>query len=312
MKYLLKQNILGSTPEIYVTEQEYLDAKRCHEQNFQAFEIELAFDFMLKNYVEIEKYIAEHLVLDMTGQTRSVESFREQQWGFMRVFSNWLSSISFWHDLTRNRLIKVCGRGKELDNFKAASTGIKEDEFSSALILHLRNYSQHGGFPISGSLTGGSWNDDFSELTFSAEYTLSYDNIRDYFESDGKGSKTRKKFGNRIVEYSDGEPIDLKPIIRQSLKHFGKFMDNIRSSMSTHTTMNETFVLGMIKKFSDDYPDASLIGLSVIPVNDQKVVQDRDDIVPVRDEFINRAKDLRKKNSGKRLSTIEKRIISSV
>lgn len=89
-EYLLKPAILGRTPEIKITEQEYLDAKRCHKQIFEAFEIELAFDFVVKNYIEIEKYIAEHLVLDMTGQTRTVDAFRLQQWAlYERSITGW-------------------------------------------------------------------------------------------------------------------------------------------------------------------------------------------------------------------------------
>ena len=55
MTYLLKPNILGRTPEIIISEQVYLDARRCHKQNYEAFEIELAFDFVVTNCIEIEK-----------------------------------------------------------------------------------------------------------------------------------------------------------------------------------------------------------------------------------------------------------------
>ncbi len=71
MKYVLKPAAVGRASEIIISEQEYLEAKRCNKHNFEAFEIELAFDFVVTNYVEIEKYIAEHLVLDMTGRNCS-------------------------------------------------------------------------------------------------------------------------------------------------------------------------------------------------------------------------------------------------
>jgi hypothetical protein len=65
--YLLKPYIISRVPEIMISEQEYLDAKRCYKEVYEAFEIELAFDLVVKNYLDIEKYVAEHLVLDMAG-----------------------------------------------------------------------------------------------------------------------------------------------------------------------------------------------------------------------------------------------------
>ena len=311
-EYLLKPAIIGQSPEITISEQDYLDAKRCHKQNYEAFEIELAFDFVVKNYIEIEKYIAEHLVLDMTAQMIDLDSFREQQYGFIRLLSSWLASISFWHDISRNRLIKICGRGTELEQFKTMHTKLQNDEFVYAFIFYLRDYSQHGGFPITGSSRGGSWDKDFTQLNFSASYTLNYENIRSHFEGDGKGSRMRKKFGKKIEEYSDGKPFDLKPIIRQSLGSLGRFMDCVRSVMKEHTATNESFILEMIERFSSCYPDTSLISLSAMPVDDRKIVADRATIIPIRDEFIVRSKTLREKNNEKSLGNMEKRIISNV
>ena len=155
-QYLLKPAVLGRVPEIVITRQEYMDAKRCHRQIYEVFEIELAFDFLVTNYVEIEKYIAEHLVLDMAGQSTTADAFRQQQWGFMRTLNNWLASISFWRDLTRSRLISICGRGLELKAFEDARAQLEQNEFAYAFLFHLRNYSQHGGFPITGSSRGAS------------------------------------------------------------------------------------------------------------------------------------------------------------
>ena len=310
-EYLLKPATLGRTPEITITEQEYLDAKRCHKQIFEAFEIEMAFDFVVKNYIEIEKYIAEHLVLDMTGQTRTVDAFRLQQWGFIRTLNNWLASISFWRDLMRSRLISICGRGSEIKVFEDAHKKLQNNEFVYAFLFHLRNYSQHGGFPITGMSIGGSWDKDFKELSYSASYTLNYNNIRPYFEQGGQGVKARKAFGKKIEAYNQGKPFDLKPIIRQSLGFFGQFMDNVRMAMETSVRANEDFVLDLIERYTSAHPSVSIIGLAVMPVDQNKVVKNKADIVSVRDEFINRAREMRKKNNGKTLESMGKRLISN-
>ncbi len=302
-RYVLKPNALGKTPEIEISEQDYLEAKKCHKKNYEAFEIELAFDFVVKNYIEIEKYIAEHLVLEMVGHEESEDRIRNQMWGFMRVLSNWLASISFWHNIAENRLIKICGRGETLQSFKDDHSQLQTDEFSYALLFHLRDYSQHGGFPITGFNKKSSWNDSFTQLGFSTNYNLNYEDIRPYFEI-GTGNRNRKEFGKRIEEYSKGKPFDLKPIIRQSLGHLGKFMDNIRAAMSSQTSENENLILELIKKYTDTCPDTSIVGLSAVSVNDIN------NNVPIRDEFILRAKKLRKKNNESSLKNMEKRIIS--
>jgi hypothetical protein len=48
-----------------------------------------------------------------------------------------------------------------------------------------------------------------------------------------------------------------------------------------------------------------------IVVDDRKIVKDKADVVPVRDEFILRAQELRKKNNGKTLASMGKRLISN-
>ncbi len=53
------------------------------------------------------------------------------------------------------------------------------------------------------------------------------------------------------------------------------------------------------------------IGLAVMPVDQNKVVKNKADIVSVRDEFINRAREMRKKNNGKTLESMGKRLISN-
>jgi hypothetical protein len=158
-------------------------------------------------------------------------------------------------------------------------------------------------------VTGFSWNEGRTGLTFSANYTLSYEDMRPYFEG-GRNSKLRK-FGKKIEAHGKGEPFDLKPIIRQSLGFFGQFMDGLRSSMEEQVHATETFVTDLIERYTSAHPSVSIIGLSAMPVDDRKIVKDRVDVVPVRDEFILRAQELRKKNSGKTLASMGKRLISN-
>jgi hypothetical protein len=310
--YLLAPYVIGRVPEIRFAEQEYLDAKRCYREVYEAFEIELAFDFVVENYLDIEKYVAEHLVLDMAGQIDTVYAFRLQRWGFVRTLNNWLGSISFWRDFTRKCLIDICGReSSALQDFDNSLHKLRNDEFVTGFLFRLRDYSQHWGFPPIGAVTGPSWNEGRTELTFSANYTLSYDDMRPYFEKEGKDSKLRKAFGKKIEAYSKGNPFDLKPIIRQSLGSFGQFMDGLRSSMEKQVHATETFVTDLIERHTSAHPGVSIIGLSAMPVDDRKIVKDKADVVPVRDEFILRAQELRKKNNGKTLASMGKRLISN-
>jgi|GEM_PF-4004197 len=310
-RYVLKPAVLNPHPEISITEEEYNDAKRCHIQNYEVFEIELAFEFVVTNYIEIEKYIAEHLVLDMVGMKDSEDAMRAQQWGFMRVLGNWLSSVGFWHNLTRSRLISICGRGQALREFQEAHLELSDSSFEYALVFHLRNYSQHSGFPITGFLLGGSWNSDRTQLNHSADYTLDYNKIRSYFEAGGKGAVSRRAFGQRIEEYANGQPFDLKPVIRKTLGVFGLFMERVRTYMADEVSSNERLVLDLIDRYSTAYPhEDSMECLSVLPINKDNIIEKEEDIIPVRDEFILRARELREKNTSRMLS-MHKRVISN-
>ena len=88
-------------------------------------------------------------------------------------------------------------------------------------------------------------------------------------------------------------------------------MDDVRSSMAKQVSANESFVLNMIERFETSHPGASIVGLSIMPVDQRKIVKNKSDIISVRDEFIVRAKEMRIKNNGKTLALIEKRMISN-
>ena len=127
-----------------------MDAKRCYREVYEAFEIELAFDFVVKNYLDIEKYVAENLVLDMAGQTDTVDAFRLQRWGFVRTLNNRLGSISFWRDFTRKCLIDICGRGSTaLQDFDNPLHKLRNDEFVIDFIFVFVITANMGGFRLS-------------------------------------------------------------------------------------------------------------------------------------------------------------------
>jgi hypothetical protein len=48
-----------------------------------------------------------------------------------------------------------------------------------------------------------------------------------------------------------------------------------------------------------------------MPVDEEEIVKNKADVVPVRDEFIVRAQAMRKKNNGKTLASMGKRLISN-
>ena len=87
-------------------------------------------------------------------------------------------------------------------------------------------------------------------------------------------------------------------------------MDRTRSSMVGYTSQNEKFILDLIERFRTAHPDTSVVGLSVMPLDDRNIVSDKTDIISVRDEFIIRARQFRTKNNAKRLSK-ERLIISN-
>lgn len=309
-RYVLTLAVLGRTPVVEITQAEYEQMKLCNPQVYGAFEIELALDFVVLNYIDIEKYVAAHLVDDMVGRMPTEDSLRARHWGFTRVLSNWLASVTFWQDLSENRLIKICGRGVERDQIAVMREKFMTDHFEFAFIKHLRNYSQHIGFPISSSSLGSWWNDEGTELTFTADYKFDYEYFRSYFEG-RLSSKDRKAFGVKLDAHCGGQPIDLKPIVRRSMGIFGLFMDEIRAVMAAHVSANEHAVLEMIERYRAVYPDGSISGLSVMPLDERDVVKNKEDIIPVRDEFIVRAQRLRSRNNSKTLANIEKRVASN-
>lgn len=310
MSFILKPHVLGWQGKISLEKSDYDELSEIFPKIYMAFEIELAFEFVVRNFIEIERYVSEHLILDMTGRSREVDHFRTQQWGFMQRFNSWLASISFSRDLTQNRLIKICGRGSELKEFKDEFQSRLETDFEFGLIFHLRNYSQHAGFPFTGMRKGGQWYDDWSKLEYSADYKLDYDQIRPYFVEGGQGVTARKAFGRKIESYCNGEPLELKSIARKTIASLADFMEFVRDTMKPVVEENDQRVLELLSSYQSEFPGESVTGLSIIPVDERGVLISGMNVIPVRDEFIDRRKNFEKRN-GKSLGSMAKRVITN-
>lgn len=310
-RYLVQPAVLGKQSHIEISAKKYQTLVWYNMFNFKTFEVELAFEFVVMNYIDIEKYIAEHFVRDMVVRDQSEDTFRAWQWGFMRVLSNWLSSIRFWHDLLFEYLDSQFDSERRFFNHcKEFDRKLRAAEIEYDLVFHLRNYSQHKGFPLSSSARDFRWNDDRTQSTISSTYSLDYEAVRSYFEAPDRDDKRRIAFGKRLQAYSGGSPLDLKSVIRKSMGLFGRFMDEFRVQTSNESLRCEEFVLDLIKKFTTVHPGSSILGLAAFPVDEKGLKPKKSETVSVRDEFIIRLRNLRKQNTESSLST-EKRAISN-
>lgn len=265
-KYLLVPVTLGFnyTKKIFLTEKEYMQAKEADKKIFTLLEIELAFDFLVMNYIDIEKYIAEGLVTVMTAENiYPIENLRTLHYGFIRKLNNWLSSLSFWYDFTKSHhqttYAKKSKKFKELEN---KFIELKENLFETAFFFHLRNYALHKGFPVTGHTSRTKWMNiqgtDNKQVVFQADYILYYDDIRSFFEnSTSKGSRERKRFGKQVEEKYEDQKIDVKKLLRLAMITLEKAMKDIRSLTQAEAEKHTGFIERLFNKFNENYPNSS-------------------------------------------------------
>ncbi len=311
--YLLQSYGTGSADDpCEISASDFLELKRCQDSIDAMYQVELSFGFVISNYLEIERFFAERLVLDLVDRSGKYGESKKTELGFAVVFGNWLASIKSWNDLTARQLKKLCGDGSIGKAFKTAERKLRRDCFAHKLVYHLRNYYQHHGFLVLDQKAEISPIEKGGDVVFTRNYELNYDNYREFFESKEEPNRqARNSFGKCLESYNNGRPFDLKPIIREEIGALSDLMDKVRDKVRRLLESKHERLLQILERnISEDLVYGTFNNFLAYPVTEDDRTS-RDEMLTISVDALFRINSLQEENSNAKLGSLRRRLTSS-
>ncbi|MBY0098667.1 hypothetical protein [Mesobacillus maritimus] len=125
---------------------------RCYSSLAEYERYKTLFQMVLDNYLDLTKYLEKQ----ENDEKHSEDSIKKIGFHANRLTINYLSSAKLFIEHTEKKLKSKYGNNsQEFKDWKSATKKEFDSSFSYRFLYHLRNYTQHYGFPI-GSISRNS------------------------------------------------------------------------------------------------------------------------------------------------------------
>lgn len=261
MRYILGKNILGFTPEIEITEEQYNKYKESQLVLTNCLEIEEKYEILISNYLQFEKNILFTTATYMVRAQIDYSDFFDIRLSLNISLVNLLTSARLYIDQLHHHF-KVCCPTVSKTKMIIKNLFSKEyDENSEYRFMEaLRNYVQHRGIAVHSTTSGGMRRDPDNSL----EYSLELSTLKSMLEEDGE-------FKKQVLNECP-EKIDLKKTTRSYIESLSKVHESVRELIQKSVEASRMDVEETHRQYAKIYNE-SLVGLSALLINDQKIVE---------------------------------------
>jgi len=297
MKYILRKDVLGSVPEIKITEADYAAYKGARDVLSNAFAIEEKYEILISNYLDFEKQIfdatADFMVRDYLDY--SADFFRVRL-GFNIRLLNVLSSTRVYVDQLEQH-VRECLPERTADQTKAFVNAFFATEFDKyheyRFMDKLRNYVQHRGLPVHWASSGSGWTTLGADGLL--EYSVELAPDRSRLLEDDAFKKT--------VLAELPEKLDLKAATRRYIESLSTVQTAARTLIRESVERSRQILEEAHSRYKEVYKDC--IGLSASEWDGEQ----RLEIFPLLLDWDDIRQNLQKRNRN--LTNLTKRYVSS-
>lgn len=221
-------------------------------------DIEQKFAILYSNFIELEEEMAVGAVRDAYQRLESITDMFDYRLLITRRVGNLLSSARLYVDQTKHHIStlfpKDAAKLKEVSDLFSHEYDTRQ---GYRVMEALRNYGQHRGLPVHGMTHDARWLDD-DLPTQRIEYNSALNISTKELEADGT-------FKPAVMAEltSQGEWIDLKPMVRDYMEGLAAVHVEIRKRLDPRMKQAEELVLQYRKMFEENagVPDAC-VGLA--------------------------------------------------
>jgi hypothetical protein len=288
MKYGITKLVLGYSPFIAITEDEYKAIKASREFLFEALYLEQKLDLVTENFIEYEMILLSYSARQMMFPYLNYMRLQNEINNINRRIVNLLSACRLYLDHCIHHLNNIYRDKTEKIEMVINQIKIEYDSNLSYRVLEaLRNYVQHRGFPVQKVIYNASRveEDDNWQILFSI---TPYIRTKELQEDD----KFKKTVLDELKKL--GEEIDIKPFIREFITSIGNIHKKVREVLKKDIQQWEEIIYNCIQKFRDKTNSENIIGLGI-------AIQEGEDIysesVSIFTDFIEHRRELEQKNT---------------
>jgi hypothetical protein len=258
--------VIGSTPFLTITRDEYDSIKTARDGLLQIFYLEERFDLLIGNYLDLETGLLDSAAHWMIHGAFEYSWFQTQRNLIVRRIVNLLTACRLYLDQTSHQIPEIPGAtAKDAEAFKAFCSKEYDLCLGYRVMDALRDFVQHRGYPFHAisfpsKRVRSSSGDEFM-------VTVTPYMEPQYFRADGK-------FKPKVLAEIEaaGSKIDIKPLIRDYVEALSRIHNNLRDLLKDRTTSWETTYRGAITRFRTAHPDEPHPGLAAVEHADDETL----------------------------------------
>lgn len=252
MTYVLKILVLGSTPEVPISESDYQALGTATKVLNDAFYLEEKYEILISNYEEFERAILESINSSMIRQIRGYEEFFEEKLALNIKLINLLTSTRLYIDSASSHAEKCVGADSEISSkIKQIFSTEYDSNYNYQFMEQLRNHVQHCGLAIHKLSMRSKWSG--SDQNRKLEYSIDLSCDKEKLTKD-------KSFKKRVLE-NFSEEISLKTTTRSYIESISKIHQELRELIKTSVLLARKEVENAHHKYSCHYSE-KLTGLA--------------------------------------------------
>lgn len=211
MKYILTQLKFQESTEVEISFEEFQELKRAKEILSECLTVEERFEFIVSNFLDLEKEVLSLCVDYMVRHESDYEHLFEIRQKCNRRLINLLTTTKLYIDQAEKRLYKLF-ENIDQERIKEQIGELFNNEFDSFVEYQfmegIRNHVQHAGLPVHLTNSGASRSETAESFQF--EFYLRLYANKAEFEKDSKFKKqTLEKMPDKIdIMYSTRVYVD--------------------------------------------------------------------------------------------------------
>jgi len=263
VKYVLRILALGQFPEVSIDQEAFISLRGSRNALSDGLAIEEKYEFVISNYLELERELFDHSADSMVRQATKYHDFFQIRVGFNRRLVNLLTAARLYVDQVGSHVRRIMNDSAESqESVKSLLRSEYDKELDYRFMEALRNYVQHRGTPVHWFSVSQSVQeeDDIRWVRYSTELA----SLRAELSED-------KEFKKQVLDELP-ERIDLRMAVRVYVECLSRVHCATRRMVSPRLDQCRALIEGARGSYKEVHPD-HFVGLHALKVDGGTVAE---------------------------------------
>lgn len=290
MKHVLTNWVLGKSPIISITEDDYLDLQNCQTCLYELLLIEQKYDNIIENYLEYENYLMDVAHRNTVNRNFIWTSMRDASNTIQRKIMNLLNSSKAFIEQSMHHLKMILpDEPKSGEEYKSFISDLYDNYLGYRVMEALRNHSQHFNFPAP-HLSINMQRVDRSthnQLLISVTPSISVKDI-------SKNKKFKRSILSEIKVI--GDLADIKPLLREYVSCISRVLIFLRGITKDQKNHSDKKIMWALDKISNAVGETQISNPAAAISNEDGTMRAEviinDELIQLREKYEEKNQDI--------------------